>query len=79
MAEVTVKALLRTVPPAVPGIMFLSGGQACRCSDVLDVPAVCLQLHVVCIKSFCSYGELDKRCEEQPSQVTVLEHAVNII
>ncbi|KAK9838491.1 hypothetical protein WJX81_002690 [Elliptochloris bilobata] len=28
VAELTVKALLRTVPPAVPGIMFLSGGQS---------------------------------------------------
>ncbi len=28
VAELTVKALMRTVPPAVPGIMFLSGGQA---------------------------------------------------
>ena len=28
MAEHTVRALLRTVPAAVPGVMFLSGGQA---------------------------------------------------
>ena len=28
VAELTVRALMRTVPPAVPGIMFLSGGQA---------------------------------------------------
>ena len=27
VADATVKCLLRTVPPAVPGIMFLSGGQ----------------------------------------------------
>jgi len=27
VAEYTLKALRRTVPPAVPGIMFLSGGQ----------------------------------------------------
>ncbi|XP_047340929.1 fructose-bisphosphate aldolase 5, cytosolic-like [Impatiens glandulifera] len=28
IAEFTVRALLRTVPPAVPGIVFLSGGQS---------------------------------------------------
>lgn len=28
VAEHTVRALLRTVPAAVPGVMFLSGGQA---------------------------------------------------
>lgn len=28
VAEYTIKALRRTVPPAVPGIMFLSGGQS---------------------------------------------------
>jgi fructose-bisphosphate aldolase class I len=30
VAESTVKCLLRTVPAAVPGIMFLSGGQSCE-------------------------------------------------
>lgn len=28
IAEYTVRALRRTVPPAVPGVMFLSGGQS---------------------------------------------------
>ena len=28
IAEYTIKALQRTVPPAVPTIMFLSGGQS---------------------------------------------------
>lgn len=28
IAHATVKALQRTVPPAVPGIVFLSGGQS---------------------------------------------------
>lgn len=30
VADSTVKCLLRTVPAAVPGIMFLSGGQSCE-------------------------------------------------
>lgn len=30
IADTTVKCLLRTVPAAVPGIMFLSGGQSCE-------------------------------------------------
>jgi fructose-bisphosphate aldolase class I len=28
VARLTVRALQRTVPPAVPGILFLSGGQS---------------------------------------------------
>lgn len=43
VAELTVKALLRTVPPAVPGVMFLSGGQACPHADTLHAQLVCLQ------------------------------------
>lgn len=30
IADATIKCLLRTVPPAVPGIAFLSGGQTCE-------------------------------------------------
>lgn len=46
MAELTVKALLRTVPPAVPGIMFLSGGQACQYADML--------IHKLCACTICA-------------------------
>jgi fructose-bisphosphate aldolase class I len=30
VADATVKCLLKTVPPAIPGVAFLSGGQSCE-------------------------------------------------
>jgi hypothetical protein len=45
VAELTVKALMRTVPPAVPGIMFLSGGQARASAPEPSCEAAVLHAH----------------------------------
>ena len=44
VARATVLAFSRTIPPAVPGVVFLSGGQV-RTSHILLSPALPANIH----------------------------------